>query len=492
MTNYTKKAFFGASITLIFSILASMVAYITRIVLARNLTVEQYGLFYAVFTFVIFFLFFRGLGLDQALVKYIAEYKVSHKLDAIKTSIFSVLTYQLVSSLIFAAFFIIFADYLALNYFHMAIASKMIFFFVIYVIFSIFFITTKHIFQGLQQMALFSSMEFSKNLIVLLLILFFFERGLKIMAPVYAFALVSPILFLVYLPILLKKFDFVKPKISYFNTNTKKLFLFGLPVFATSVGGKIIGYIDTLLLTYFGNLTHVGIYNVVLPSALIFLFFAKAVGSMVFPMSSELWARKDNTRLTMGISMIHKYLFMFTIPLILVIFYYTPFFLDLLFGPRYVTGALAMQILLLGVLVYIIASVNNNLISGIGQPVQVAKIILSSAVLNVILNLILIPKYGIVGAAVATSISYLFMLIYSTRKVCYFLKMKFPLRNWLLLVAPAVIFLWVLSFVEKLVPGSIWVGGVISVPIALVAYIITLYPIANLQDLRKQLKLIKK
>ena len=168
MTNYTKKAFFGASITLIFSILAALVAYVTRVILARNLTVEQYGLFYAVFTFIIFFLFFRGLGLEQALVKYIAQFKVNNELNAIKTSIFSVFFFQLLSSLIFATLFLAFANYLATNYFQVPIASKMIFFLVIYVIFSILFIIAKHIFQGLQQMSLFASVELTKNVIILL------------------------------------------------------------------------------------------------------------------------------------------------------------------------------------------------------------------------------------------------------------------------------------------------------------------------------------
>tara|TARA_Y100000310_G_scaffold345402_1_gene464551 strand:+ start:59234 stop:60712 length:1479 start_codon:yes stop_codon:yes gene_type:complete len=492
MTNYTKKAFFGASITLIFSILAALVAYVTRVILARNLTVEQYGLFYAVFTFIIFFLFFRGLGLEQALVKYIAQFKVNNELNAIKTSIFSVFFFQLLSSLIFATLFLAFANYLATNYFQVPIASKMIFFLVIYVIFSILFIIAKHIFQGLQQMSLFASVELTKNVIILLLILFFMYLGFQIMAPVYAFALVSPILFLLYFPFLFTKINLFKHKIVNFKQTSKKLFLFGIPVFATSVGGKIIGYIDTLILTYLGTLTQVGIYNVVLPSALIFLFFAKAIGSIVFPLSSELWAKNDHKRLNTGVSLIHNYLLIFIIPIVLAIFYYTPFFLNLLFGAKYVSGAVAMQILLLGVLVYMIGSINNNIISGIGHPIVVAKIIAISAVINVTLNLILIPIFGIEGAAAATSLSYLFMLIYSTQKVCRFLDMKYPIKSWLILILPAFIYLAVLSYTQKLIPGSIWIGIFVSIPVALIAYIITLYPFINLKNLIKQILLIRK
>ena len=67
----------------------------------------------------------------------------------------------------------------------------------------------------------------------------------------------------------------------------------GLPFFVTAIGDKVIVYIDTLMLTYFSTLTEVGIYNVVLPSAIIFLDIGGAIATVVFPMSSELWAKGD-------------------------------------------------------------------------------------------------------------------------------------------------------------------------------------------------------
>ena len=76
MGNYAKKAVYGASIIFFMNILAAVISYITRIVLARELGPYNYGLFYSVFTFVAFFLFFRDLGLNTALVKHIPEFAV--------------------------------------------------------------------------------------------------------------------------------------------------------------------------------------------------------------------------------------------------------------------------------------------------------------------------------------------------------------------------------------------------------------------------------
>ena len=105
MASYTQKAVQGVSIAFVFGFLAAITAYLTRIVLARKLQPEEYGLFYAVFTFIIFFLFFRDLGLGQALVKYISEFRAQQRYGQIKTAILSVFSMQMSSSIFFGIFF---------------------------------------------------------------------------------------------------------------------------------------------------------------------------------------------------------------------------------------------------------------------------------------------------------------------------------------------------------------------------------------------------
>ena len=89
--SYIKKAVKGSAIIFAFTIISVILGYLTRIVLARGLSVEEYGLFYAVFGLVSFFLFFRQLGLDSAMVKYVAEYtaKKAHNKKRVNLSAYS-------------------------------------------------------------------------------------------------------------------------------------------------------------------------------------------------------------------------------------------------------------------------------------------------------------------------------------------------------------------------------------------------------------------
>src|SRR3989338_7556502 len=87
MVNYTKFAIKGATIVFIISILAAFLGYFVRVVLARILTVEDFGLFYAIFSFLGLLGVFKSIGQDQAIVKFIPEFLHKKRNDLVKSSI---------------------------------------------------------------------------------------------------------------------------------------------------------------------------------------------------------------------------------------------------------------------------------------------------------------------------------------------------------------------------------------------------------------------
>ena len=203
---YTRKAVHGASMIFAMSMLASAIAYVTRIILARHLGPADFGLFYAVFTFMIFFLFFRDLGFSQALMKHIAEYNVHQQPGRIKSAIMTTFYFQFISSIIFAIVVYTLAPYLASHYFRNQEAATILRILIVYIFGSMLFIISKDTLMGFQRTALFSLGEFLKNGLVFLLVLLFFYFDKGIYAPVYAFAMVCFLLFLFYFPLLLREF----------------------------------------------------------------------------------------------------------------------------------------------------------------------------------------------------------------------------------------------------------------------------------------------
>ncbi len=490
---YTKRAIRGSALIFVIGIIASAISYATIVFLARSLGTHDYGLFNSVFTFVLFFLFFRDLGLPQALTKYIVEYGTQKKYDEIKTAIVAVFSFELFSSLLIALFFFFSADFLAVVYFKDPLSAFMLKLLIVYLFGSVFFGTFKDIFLGFQQIFLFSFTEFMKNICVFLSVLLFVYMGKGPLAPVLAYVLTSIVISLFFLPFFCRKFNFFDYKITNFHTISRNLFFFSLPVFATAAGGKIIAYVDTLLLTYYRSLSEVGIYNAVLPTSMIFTHFvAGAIASMVFPISSELWYKNDVKKLAEGVRLLYKYLFMFTIPVVFPVIVFAHYFILLFFGASYLPGVLAFQILSAGMFLWTLASINNNILTAIGKPKEVMKIIFYAAVLNLGLNLIVIPIYGIEGAAVATTLSYVIGLILSTFKLCSILGLSFPWKQWLLLGILATIFSFAMFGVMQFIHWPILLSILISILISVMIYVMLLFcfRLIDIIELKKYLTLV--
>jgi len=272
------------------------------------------------------------------------------------------------------------------------------------------------------------------------------------------------------------------------------MFLFGLPVLFTGIGGKVIGYLDTLILTYFGTLEQVGVYNAILPSAMLFLFVGTSLSAVVFPMTSELFAKKDFKRLTAGINLLHKYTFLFMSTMILALFSFAKLFITLSFGLKFNVGTVSFQILLVGVLFYIIAGINNNMISGIGKPKVVTITIVIAALINVTLNVILIPIYGIIGAAIATSVSYFIVFIISTIFLNRILGMKSRIMEWIKLSLLAIMFLFFINFLKDVLTFGLWANVILSITMAGTLYLLLawLFKVWSLKELKYYFKLFRK
>lgn len=489
MANYVGKILRGTSLMFAMTFIAALFSYGTRVMVARKLGPEQYGLFASVLTFILFFLFFRDLGLGTALVNFIAKAKLEDRYDDIKTAILSVFCLQFLSSSIIGILIIIFSGYLSVHYFKVTESKTILLILAIYAMTSFLYTISKALLNAYQKSIAYSLMEPAKNLFILSLTAILFHYNYGILAAAIPYAFVCVVLFLAFQPLIHKKLRFFEHKVVNAKGTTKELLLFGLPLMAADIGGKIIGYTDTMMLTYFGSLVEVGIYNVVLPSALFFIQISRAISAIVFPISTELHYKKDIAKLAKGVSLLHQYCFALIIPIIFTLFAFTDHFLFLFFGQKYAAGAMAFRILLVGSMFFILASVNNIIISSMGEPKEVTKIILFSAILNVGLNLFLIPLFGINGAAAATAVAYASTLILSTRKLLQNLCAPAPYLHWGKLLLTASVFVMVIFYVMRVLSLNVYLEMILSSLIATLVYVLLLYlfNIIDFQNLKHNL-----
>ncbi len=469
MSNYYKKIIFGSGFVFIMGLLAAVFSYFTRIILARNLSPAEYGLFFAVFTFVSFLMFFRDLGLHTAQVKYMAEYNANNEVNKTNTVVKSVFLMQLVASFIFVLFILVSANYLAENYFRSSSAIPVLHWLMFFVVGNVLFRVVRATFNGMQATKMFAITMPLKNGIILAIVAFLIQKGLKVGAPTYAFAFSGIISGLILLPFVFKYLPLHRLKMVDFWSTSKNVFLFGLPVFASGMAGKFISNIDTLILTHFRTLSEVGVYNAILPTAMIFLTFAQSLSAVIFPIVTKFWTNKDK-RLQQLVRQLYKHTFTLITPIAMSIIVFSNLIIKTLFGTNYISGVFAMQILFLGTLIFTLASTSNAILTAIGKPKVVAKIIIISAFANIIVNLLLIPNFGITGAAIATTLSYLITFVMATRKIKENIAVGFSKNMMIKNILAGACFFTVALISTRYLQLNIWLEAIISLTFAFVVY----------------------
>ena len=467
-----RKLVFDASLVFIISLFAAVLGYLVRMVLSRQLILEEFGLFYAVLTFVTFFSVFRDLGLSQSLTKFIPEFLVKKEYEKVKSSIKFVFIANIIISILLAALFILFSSFLADNYFKSALAKPVLIilslYFVLYSIYTVFI----SIFVGFQKSRLYSLDLFLRNLFVLIGIFVFAGKGVNSPAFAYLFSLIfGAIIFTVFL---FRLFDFSEYKQKISKKLAGTLFRFGFPLMFATVGFIIISQVDTLILTYFRPISEVGIYNVVLPTATLLNMVGSSLALAMIPLISEFWVSKKYLEVKSLIKSVYQRAFIIIVPIGFIIFVFSDFVLKVLFGESFVSGSLALKILSIGAIFFSFAIVNNSILVAVGNPKKVTITILVAAVINLVLNLLLIPTYGLAGAAVATMVSYIFVLLLSTYFVSKSVKIDVPLLDWFKIFLSGFIFILFVDYLRKVLELNVWLEVFVVVLFGLVVYFLLL------------------
>lgn len=485
--SYTKKAVKGFAIVFIINIIAAFIGYLIRIVLARNLTVAEYGLFFAVFTLINLLAIFNNFGLSQALVKFIPGFLIKKKYDKIKNSIVIAFGMTFVTIIIISLLLFLFSDFLAKNYFKTPLAIPVLLLFILILFFSNLRTLLRSIFQAFQKMVIYVLIYLAENALILILLFFFFAFKKNIFIAVYSHIIAYVLIFIVFSLLLFKVFNFFKHKVAVKKDLVKRLFKFGIPVILSGIGGMIILYTDTLILTYFRSLEEVGIYNVVVPTVMMLMFFGKSIASVIFPMASELWARKKKKYLEDGLVMLEKYSFVIIVPLALIVLVFSKTILTLMFGAEYAIGATTMQVLIIGIIFFVIYAINSTLFSAIGKPEIGTKILLQGALINFILNLLVIPKLGMLGAAITSLITYFYVFILSVFKLRRFIKVRIPWVNWLKVFLSGGVMLGLVYWLKEIFFFNIYLKTIIICAVAGATYglLIILLKVVSLKEIKK-------
>ena len=106
-----------------------------------------------------------------------------------------------------------------------------------------------------------------------------------------------------------------------------------------------------------------------------------------------------------------KKMMLILLPLLSIFWIIIYFFIPILFGPEFNESSFITLILLPGTYLIIAFNTLNADMAGKGMPMKGVYVFSIGAIINILLNINFIPDFGIIGSAVASSISYTFSAI---------------------------------------------------------------------------------
>jgi len=173
-----------------------------------------------------------------------------------------------------------------------------------------------------------------------------------------------------------------------------------------------IKHVDILLIQAFYGSTANGYYKAALNLAEFVWFVPRIVQMTLLHSTSELWSEGRHERITDISSRVTRYSLLFTTLLIVGLAVLAEPTVQLYYGPDFQPAVLPLIILLPGAMGFAVARPILAIGQGKGEFRYIILATGGAAAINIVLNLFLIPEFGIVGAAIATSIGYFSMLVF--------------------------------------------------------------------------------
>lgn len=192
---------------------------------------------------------------------------------------------------------------------------------------------------------------------------------------------------------------------------------FGMPVVVMSLGGWLVSAGDRMVIGYFFNAREVGIYSAAYTLASVQTALAAPFWMGMYPLMADALKSRERRNL---VAVSHKYsngFCMIGIPVLIGLSTLSVPLLRLIGSEEFVIPPLLFAAIAIGLFSDQLTANVHYLLYLHNEPHFLRNVVLFSGVLNLALNLVLVPMWGIAGAAIATLIAYVALDVLLFRRI---------------------------------------------------------------------------
>ncbi len=395
----------GGSIHLIAKAISVLLGILFSLIITRYYGASEMGVYSIVNSYFIIALIFSMMGTHTAILRFIPEHIVKYSYSSAFQLFVQVFKMVLFFSTIVAVVSYFFAPYIAERIFNkeylyplFTLAS----FFIIFQAVGKLSIETTRALKEIKIYALYDVSNTLFKIVVLsvLTYLFYAEYNpIYTLFTSYIFLFIGSLVFVIYF------FKYKKNSQHDIQKFTnKKIVNIAFPMFLTGVMSAVISQTDVIMLGMMKSVEEVGIYAIVAKLAMLTSFVLTSINSIATPKFSELYHSGKIDILTSVAQRSSKLIFWVSLPIILIFILFGKYILAV-FGEEFILGYSVLLLLVFGQFVNGMAGSVGSFLNMTGQQKVFNRIVIIGGVTNIVLNYILIPLYGIEGAAFASMLS---------------------------------------------------------------------------------------
>jgi O-antigen/teichoic acid export membrane protein len=214
----------------------------------------------------------------------------------------------------------------------------------------------------------------------------------------------------------------------------------------------IFYWIDSFSIGYFYNPVYVGYYNAAVPIITLLGLVPELFMQLFLPFITKEFSNKNFDTIKQLSQQVGKWILILNLPLFLIMLIFPDVLINILFGKDYLPAVHSLQILSFGGIFTGLVILSQNILFMLGKSKVILINLVCVSIINFALNFFLVPRYGIVGAAIATSVVWFILTVVLFIQVKKYIGI-IPLRRkiirvFIISLIPTALVIYLKSFVE--------------------------------------------
>jgi O-antigen/teichoic acid export membrane protein len=365
-------------------------------------------------------------GLSNGIQHYLSYHLVRENHSAIMKLMKETIAFSIFLALLAFTFMYFFAGEIAILFFHSTAYILSIRLIGIAIAGSVMINVFGSMLLGLNQYKKYSIIYIFINIFTYffpLSMLFLTGKSVDLIAGLATINIISAIIFMIFVYNIYGKLVGLQTKTA--REPYRNLIYYSIPLFFSSIMGTSATYIDRIVVSYFINLSYLGIYNFALIIASAAALMVYPVSNLLIPKLSTFFSLDNKDGFKNSIRILLNIVSLIYIPAALGIAALSRIILYEFAGPAYAIAFLPLMIIMVVTSVFIGATVLSSGISSIRKTrifIYSSGFALAS---NIVLSILLIPRFNIIGAAIAYS-----SMNAVNFSIVYYYARKFSINNY--------------------------------------------------------------